>query len=330
MLLQSAVMGEPAREGEAARAADFAALPWKQILERAAQLSAACRHEGKVADYIPALACVAPDQFGMAVATIDGGVHCVGDGETRFSIQSISKVFLLTMAYGSYGEDLWKRVGQHPSTNPFNSLIELELERGVPRNPFLNPGALAVADALLSRHTHLESAMVSLMRELSGSADLNYDSEVFNSELRSSSRHHAAAYLMQSHGNFSNEVGEVVRAYCASCAIEASCVELARAGLFLANGGRDIASGRQLLSAREAQRVCALMLTTGTYEYSGMTAFAIGLPTKSGVGGGVLAVIPGRGCICAWSPRLDPRGNSVRAMKALELVSNTAGLSVFA
>lgn len=323
-------MGDIPQHARSARAADFAALPWAQILERATQLSATCRHEGKVADYIPALARVAPDQFGIAVATLDGSIHAVQDSGTRFSIQSISKVFLLTLAYHSYGESLWERVGQSPSTNPFNSLIELELERGIPRNPFLNPGALAVTDALLSRHTHLESAMVAVMRELGGNADINYDSDVFNSELRCAARHYAAAHLMQSHGNFSNEVGEVVRAYCTSCAIEASCVELARAGLFLANGGRDTESGRQLLSAPEAQRVCALMLTTGTYENSGMTAFAIGLPTKSGVGGGVLAVLPGRGTICAWSPRLGASGNSVRAMKALELISNAAGLSVFA
>jgi glutaminase len=330
MLLQAAVMGDAAQQSRSARAAYFAALPWGQILEDAAQLSAVCRHDGQLADYIPALARVAPDQFGIAVATLDGSIHSVEDCATRFSIQSISKVFLLSLAYRSYGESLWERVRQAPSTNPFNSLIELELERGIPRNPFLNPGALVVTDALLSRHTHLESAMVALLRELAGSAGINYDSEVFNSELRCASRHFAAAHLMQSHGNFSNVVSEVVRAYCASCAIEASCVELARAGLFLANGGRAIEGGRQLLSAHEAQRVCALMLTTGTYEYSGMTAFAIGLPTKSGVGGGVLAILPGRGSICIWSPRLDARGNSVRAMKALELISNAAGLSLFA
>jgi len=323
-------MGDVPQQARSASAADFAALPWAQILERTARLSAACCHEGEVADYIPALARVAPDQFGIAVATLDGSIHSVQDSGTRFSIQSISKVFLLTLAYHSYGESLWGRVGQSPSTNPFNSLIELELERGIPRNPFLNPGALAVTDALLGRHTHLESAMVALMRELGGSAEINYNSDVFDSELRCASRHYATAYLMQSHGNFFNEVSEVVSAYCASCAIEASCVELARAGLFLANGGRDPKTGRRLLSAHEAQRVCALMLTTGTYENSGVTAFAIGLPTKSGVGGGVLAVLPGRGAICAWSPRLGECGNSVRAMKALELISNVAGLSVFA
>lgn len=327
---QSAVMGDVAGRARSARAGDFAAQPWPEILRRAAHLSEACRQEGELASYIPALAQVDPDQFGMAVATLDGAVHAVGHSATRFSIQSISKLFLLALAYRSHGECLWERVGQSPSTNPFNSLIELELERGIPRNPFLNPGALVVTDALLSRHTHLESAMVALLRELTGSGDLNYDSEVFHSELRCASRHFAAAHLMQSHGNMVNAVDDVVTAYCASCAIEASCVELARAALFLANGGNGIEGGRQLLTAQQTQRICALMLTTGTYEHSGKTAFAIGLPAKSGVGGGVLAVLPGRGSICAWSPRLDARGNSVRAMMALELVSNAAGLSVFA
>jgi len=175
----------------------------------------------------------------------------------------------------------------------------------------------------------MEAAIVTLLRDLSGSTELDYSRDVAKSEFQSSERNIAAAHLMKSYGNFHNAVVDVVKAYCAVCAIEASCVELARAGLFLANQGFNETSRNRVVPRRTAEQICPLMLTTGTYEHSGKTAFTIGLPTKSGVGGGMLAVMPGRGTICAWSPRLDSTGNSVRAMAALEHLSSSACLSVF-
>ena len=302
---------------------------WSDWLVEAAQVALSHLGAGEVAGYIPALRSVSPDQFGIAVASLDGEIASYGDANTRFSIQSLSKVFLLALGCKTWGDDVWRRVGQLPSTNPFNSLIELELERGIPRNPFLNSGALALADCLVSRHVNTEAAVVSLLRKLSGSCDLDYNQVVARSEFQCSERNLAAAYLMKSYDNFDNPVPDVLRAYCATCAIEASCVELARAGRFLANQGVCVESGEQVVSQRTAQQLCALMATTGTYEHSGKTAVTIGLPAKSGVGGGVLAVIPGKGTICVWSPRLDTTGNSVRAMVALEYLSKAAGLSVF-
>ncbi|SDV47188.1 glutaminase [Chitinasiproducens palmae] len=302
---------------------------WRQRVDDAGAAAEACRGVGEVANYIPALRDVAPDRFGIAVANLDGQIVSYGDANDRFSVQSLSKVFVLVQGYRTWGDEIWRRVGQFPSSNPFNSIVELELEHGIPRNPFLNSGALAIADSLVSRHVSMESSIVTLLRELSGSAEVDYNQTVAESEFRCADRNIAAAYLMKGHGNFANPVADVVRSYCAVCAIEASCTELARASLFLANRGICPGTGKRIVPRRTAQQVCALMLTTGTYEHSGRTAFAIGLPTKSGVGGGIIAVIPNQGTICAWSPRLDSTGNSVRAMAALENLSAAACLSIF-
>lgn len=286
--------------------------------------------QGRVADYIPALAQVAPDRFGIAVATLDGAVYEAGDSAQPFSIQSISKLFALVLAYRVAGDELWERVGRLPSAGPFNSLIELERAEGKPRNPFVNAGALAVADLLAGRHTQMEAAVLALVRRLAGNAAIDYDLQVAASEFACAHRNKAAAYLMKSFGNFRNPVDDVVAAYCAQCAIAASCVDLARAALFLAHCGADAASGEAVLGERQASEVCALMMSSGTYEASGETAFSIGLPIKSGVGGGVLAVVPRFGAICAWSPPLDSTGTSVAALKAIELFARELGKTVFA
>lgn len=294
-------------------------------------LAAAQSHagEGKVADYIPGLRAVDPDKLGLAVATLDGRVYQAGDSGEPFSIQSISKVFALVLALRSEGDALWQRVGRRPSSNSFNSLVELEIEGGRPRNPFLNPGALVVADLLCSRHTQMEQAVVDLIRSLAEGGAVDYDLDVAASEFASAHRNKAAAYLMKSFGNFHNPVDAVLQAYCGQCAIACSCATLARAALFLANGGVVPPTGPRVLQERQAQQVCALMMSSGTYEASGETAFSIGLPIKSGVGGGVLAVIPRFGVACAWSPPLDAAGTSVAGLKAIELLARGMGKTVF-
>lgn len=285
--------------------------------------------QGKVADYIPRLRAVDPAKFGLAVATLDGGLYQAGDSGEPFSIQSISKVFALVLALRSAGDALWDRVGRRPSSNSFNSLVELEIERGRPRNPFLNPGALVVADLLYSRHTQMEQAVVNLIRLLAAGGAVDYDLDVAASEFACAHRNKAAAYLMKSFGNFHNPVDEVLQAYCGQCAIACSCATLARAALFLANGGVAPDTGERVLQERQAQQVCALMMSSGTYEASGETAFCIGLPIKSGVGGGVLAVMPRFGVACAWSPPLDGAGSSVAGLKAIELLARGMGKTVF-
>lgn len=285
--------------------------------------------EGKVASYIPELASVAPDQFGMAVVDFAGNVYSVGDARKRFSIQSISKLFALTLAVKRAGDSLWTRVGREPSGSPFNSLVQLEAEHGVPRNPFINAGALVVTDVLAAHHDNAQEALLAFVRELSGAPGVQINGRVGESEVRTSSRNAAMAHFMKSFGNLHGNVGEIINTYCHHCAIEMNCVELARAVRFLANKGVNPATGAQVVDASSAKRLSALMLTCGTYDAAGDFAFRVGLPAKSGVGGGIVAILPGQCGICVWSPALEESGNSHAGSLALEMFTSMTGQSIF-
>jgi glutaminase len=285
--------------------------------------------QGEVASYIPALARVPRAQFGIAVATVDG--DCVGDGDcdARFSIQSVSKLFALALALQREGDALWQRVAREPSGTPFNSLVLLERERGIPRNPFVNAGALVVTDVLCRRYLQPERAVLQFVHRLLGEAGIGIDAEVAQSERAHSDRNAAIAHFMRGFGNLHGDVGAILDAYCAQCAIAMSCRELARATLFLAADGRQPRLGH-VLDPLAARRINALMLTCGAYDAAGDFAFRIGLPTKTGVGGGVLAVVPGKLCVCAWAPGLDANGNSIAAAAAIERFAAATGASIFA
>ncbi len=285
--------------------------------------------EGKVASYIPELANVSPDQFGMAVVDFAGNVYSVGDATKRFSIQSISKLFALTLAFQREGDSLWTRVGREPSGSPFNSLVQLEAEHGIPRNPFINAGALVVTDMLASRSVNAAQSLVDFVRKVSGVADITYNTKVAQSEISTSSRNAAMAHFMKSFGNLHNKVGEVLHAYCHHCAIEMNCVELARAVCFLANHGVNPWSGEAVVDPSSAKRLSSLMLTCGTYDAAGDFAFRVGLPAKSGVGGGIVAILPGQCGICVWSPALEESGNSHAGSLALEMFTSITKLSIF-
>ena len=284
---------------------------------------------GAVANYIPELARVSPGRFGMAVVDVQGRVTAVGEAGTPFSIQSISKLFTLVMALQLEGEGLWQRVGREPSGTPFNSLVQLEAESGRPRNPFINPGALVCTDILCRRFATPENAVVEALRPLAGNASLHYSRAVAASERRASDRNAAMAHLIKSFGNLHNSVDDVLDAYCRHCAIEMTCVELARAVAFLAHGGSDPAGGARILDSSLTKRLNALMLTCGTYDSAGDFAFRVGLPAKSGVGGGIVAVMPGECGICVWSPGLEPSGNSLAGSLALERFTTLTGRSIF-
>ncbi len=285
--------------------------------------------EGQVASYIPELANVSPHQFGMAVVDIAGRVHTVGDAHVPFSIQSISKLFTLVMALQLEGERVWNRVGREPSGTPFNSLIQLEAEAGKPRNPFINPGALVCTDILCTRYAVPENAVVEFLRPLAGNKDVHYNRAVAASERRTSHRNAAMAHLMKAFGNLNNSVDDVLDAYCRHCAIEMNCVELARAVTFLAHGGAHPVGLGAVLGTSMTKRLNALMLTCGTYDAAGDFAFRVGLPAKSGVGGGIVAVMPGECGICVWSPALEPSGNSLAGSLALERFTTLTGRSIF-
>lgn len=285
--------------------------------------------QGKVATYIPELAKVSPDRFGMAVVTVSGDVFSVGHAQELFSVQSISKLFALVMALQLEGEGLWERVGREPSGTPFNSLVQLEHEAGKPRNPFINAGALVVTDILCSRYVSPENALAEFVQKLANNPQLHYDRKVARSERITADRNEAMAHFIKSFGNLRNPVDEVLDAYCRQCAMAMSCVDLARAMTFLAHGGCIPWSGDRVLSASMTKRLNALMLTCGTYDSAGDFAFRVGLPAKSGVGGGIVSVIPNECGVCVWSPGLEPSGNSLAGSMALELFTTLTGRSIF-
>ncbi len=285
--------------------------------------------QGKVADYIPALASVDPNQFGIAIFSNEGDLYQIGDADTPFSIQSISKVFSLTLAMKHYGIDMWQRVGREPSGLPFNSLVQLEYEHGIPRNPFINAGALVISDMNQSRFASPHYAMSEFVRRISGNPEIKTDLQVADSEYEFRHRNAAMAYLMKSNGNFENEVEDVLKSYFANCALRMSCVDLAKAFNFLANKGYCTISQEQVITEEEARQVNALMATSGMYDEAGHFAFQVGLPGKSGVGGGIVAIVPGRFSICVWSPALNKVGNSCAGVAALESMSKHIGWSVY-
>lgn len=282
---------------------------------------------GSVANYIPALARVPHAQFGIALRTCDGQEAHAGDSTTPFSIQSISKLFTLTLGMRELGEALWERIGREPSGNPFNSLVQLESEHGIPRNPFINAGAIAVADRLVSLFD-AKAQLLGLLSSLCGDP-VDFDEEVAASEAATGFRNIALANFMKSFGRIDNDVGTVLDVYFHHCALRMSCLQLARAAGFLCRDGVHPSTGEQILTERQARRVNALMLTCGTYDAAGEFAFRIGLPCKSGVGGGIVAVVPDRLTLCVWSPALEPSGNSLLGMKALELFTAKTGMSIF-
>ena len=303
-------------------------MDFQSILESIAAECAPLTREGAVATYIPALARVDQRQFGIALRTVDGVEAAAGSAHTRFSIQSISKVFSLTLGMQRMGERLWDRIGREPSGNPFNSLVQLEHEHGVPRNPLINAGAIAVADRLVSGDPHAKESLRALVSDLAG-VPIPFDAEVANSEAATGFRNHALANFMKSFGKLDNPVAEVLDVYFHQCALSMSCAELAHAFGYLCRDGQHPARAEQVLDARQTRRVNALMLTCGTYDAAGEFAFRIGLPCKSGVGGGIVAIIPDRLTLAVWAPGLGPAGNSVAGMRALELFVEKTKLSVF-
>ena len=301
------------------------------ILDTICTAMAGATERGEVAHYIPQLARVDPRHFGIAVVLADGRVFSAGDAQTSFSIQSISKVFTLTLALGKLGDGLWQRVGREPSGDPFNSIVQLEHERGRPRNPFINAGALAVTDAIMMGHQPKEilAEILQFVRTLSGDDSIRIDPTVAQSELAASDRNASLAHFMAAFGNLHNPVDYVLGTYFHQCAIAMNCVQLALCGQFLMNDGKSVLGGGRVVSAQRARRINALMLMCGHYDGAGEFAYRVGLPGKSGVGGGILAIAPGRASICVWSPGLDVTGNSKLGTLALEMLVERTGWSVF-
>ncbi len=303
-----------------------------EIITEIAADMAADIDRGAVADYIPQLAKVDPNQFALAITTAGGEMLTAGDADTPFSIQSVSKVFTLALALGKNGERLWTSVGREPSGDPFNSIVQLEYEKGVPRNPFINAGAIVVTDSILSHYAPKEALgqILQFIRFLASDEDIAIDPEVARSELETGYRNVALANFMRAFGTVAGPPDHTLGVYFHHCAIAMTTRQLALAGRFLAFDGRLAPNGPRAISSRMARQINALMLTCGHYDGSGEFAFRVGLPGKSGVGGGIVAVVPGQASIGCWSPGLNAVGNSQLASRALELLAHRTGWSVFA
>jgi len=303
-------------------------LDYQKLLAHIAAEVARYQGQGQQASYIPELANRDPDKYGITLDFLDGSRYCFGDSEERFSIQSISKVFATAAAFGLIGDQLWERVGVEPSGNPFNSLVQLEYEAGKPRNPFINAGALVVADILLSHLRDPYAEMLGFMHELTGNSTIAYNKKVAASEFATGFRNASLAFLLKSFDNLHNSPRDVLDLYFHYCSIEMSCTELARAFHLFARRNQLNCQIPDLTSS-QLKRLNALMLTCGFYDESGEFAFKVGLPGKSGVGGGIAAVYPGFYSVAVWSPRLNAKGNSILGMHTLELLTSKSKLSIF-
>ena len=302
---------------------------YQHILEELYHVIKVIPDSGQVAPYIPELAEIDPAKFGVHLSTTTGEQFGYGDHEEKFSIQSIGKVLSLTLAFQQKGEALWERVGVEPSGNPFNSLWQLEYEKGKPRNPLINSGAIVICDILCSLYEDPLQALLVFIRKISCNADIMYNEQVAASEKKLGFRNAALINLMKSCHNIDNEIDQVMDLYYHMCSVEMSCAELANTFLVYANHGKIVSSGETVITSSMAKRINAIMQTCGFYDEAGEYTFKVGLPGKSGIGGGIVAIHPGNYAVAVWSPKLNKKGNSVKGMQLLEILTTRTGLSIF-
>lgn len=284
---------------------------------------------GSIATYIPELAKIDPTKFGMYLKFLDGSPYFVGDSMETFSIQSISKVFATALLFSKIDDKMWDRVGKEPSGNPFNSLVQLEYEKGIPRNPLINSGAIVVADMLIDILQDPKVDFLNFIRYLSSDHTIDYNTSVFESEKNTGFRNVALANFIKSFGNIHNDVNEVLDFYFLMCSVAMSCQQLAESFLLFANHGVHPISNEAIMTVSQTKRMNALMQTCGFYDEAGEFTFKVGLPGKSGVGGGIVAILPKKYSVAVWSPILNAKGNSEAGMKALELLTTKTGYSIF-
>ena len=302
---------------------------YKRIIEGIYEKIKNIKDTGQIASYIPELANISPDNFGVYISTIEGFEFGVGNFADKFSIQSIAKVLSLCIAYEILEEKIWERLGVEPSGTSFNSLVQLETDNGIPRNPFINAGAMVICDILI---THLENPkedFLNFIRNLSDNPDLQYSEKIADSEKSVGYRNIALCNFIKSFGNMDNEPSEVLDFYFNMCSLEMDCKELSKTFLFLANSGCKFSDGSEILNKSQTKRINALMQTCGFYDESGEFAFKVGLPGKSGVGGGIIAIHPNKYTIAVWSPKLNAKGNSYKGMLFLEEFTTQTKLSIF-
>ncbi|QDP86642.1 glutaminase [Chryseobacterium sp. SNU WT5] len=304
-------------------------MDYQRIISKVYTSTLAKDNIGKVPDYIPELANIDEKKFGVNFTDLKFNSYGHGDFEEKFSIQSISKVFALSFVYERLGEKIWDRVDVEPSGNAFNSLIQLEADKGIPLNPFINAGALVICDILLEISSNPKEELLSYIRDLAEDDNIHFNEKVAVSEIKNSFRNTAMCNFMKSFGNITNQPEAVIDLYCHLCSIEMTCKQLSKSFLYLANEGIKPLSNEKILSSTKAKRINAILLTCGFYDESGEFSFLVGLPGKSGVGGGIVAIYPNHYCITVWSPKLNRKGNSYRGMKFLEEFTTKTGESIF-
>ncbi len=302
---------------------------YKQVIQTICDTIQMEESKGEVANYIPELAKVDPEKFGVYYLSVNNEAHGIGDWDTKFSIQSISKVLTLSLAYKLLGDPIWDRVGVEPSGSAFNSLIQLETDQGIPRNPFINGGALVICDMLMSHLEHPREDFLNYVKGISSCSDIQYSEAIARSELSVGYRNRALCNFIKSFGNLENDPEEVLKFYCDVCSLEMTCWELTHTFMFLTNSSLKIKDERTIPSSSQLKRINAIMQTCGFYDESGEFSFKVGLAGKSGVGGGIVALLPGKYCISVWSPRLNAKGNSYRGMIFLEQFTSQTELSIF-
>ncbi len=283
---------------------------------------------GKVASYIPELSKTDPNMFGVHLLTTSNENFYLGYNEIDFSVQSIVKVLALTYALEIEQENVWKRVNMEPSGNPFNSVVQLEYECGVPRNPFINAGAIVICDILYSHLNNPAKDFLKFVKKLCQNNNISYNAKIAKSEKKHGYRNYALANFMKSFGNIKNDIDEVMDFYFLICSLELSCKDLANSFILFANSGK-LLSGERIISKSKSKRINAIMQTCGFYDEAGLFSYRVGLPGKSGVGGGIIAVHPGLYSIAVWSPRLNDKGNSYLGLKFLEEFTTLSGASIF-
>lgn len=302
---------------------------FKEIIQDVFEKVNTIEHQGELASYIPELANVDSKNFGVYISTIEGARYGIGNCYDKFSIQSIAKVLSFSLAYSILGEKIWDRLGVEPSGSAFNSLVQLEADNGIPRNPFINAGAIVISDILLSNLDNPKEDFLAFVKSISNINNLNFSKNIAESERSMGYRNSALCNFIKSFGNIKNDPSEVLDFYFYLCSLEMNCKELSELFLFLANNGSSIYNSKQIVTKSQSKRINAIMQTCGFYDESGEFAFKVGLPGKSGVGGGIIAIHPNKYAISVWSPRLNDKGNSYKGMRFLEEFTSKSELSIF-
>ena len=303
-------------------------IDYQSILDKIYLEASKTSYKGEVASYIPELATIDTKNFGIYLNQINGNNYQIGDWNKPFSIQSISKVLSLSKALQLIDCDVWNRVDVEPSGNPFNFLSLIEQENGVPRNPLINSGAIVIADILISNLKNPKEDFINYIRNLANDQTINYNYKVAASEKEKGYKNYAIANLLKSFGNLNNPVEKVLDFYFHQCSIEINCEQITNIFYLFSNKGKCIQEIKHL-SLSQVKRINAIMLTCGFYDEAGEFAFTVGLPGKSGVGGGVVALLPNNFVIATWSPGLNKKGNSLLGMEALEQFTTKTGESIF-